>query len=189
MGQKYSPNDLKWGYQQLELNEESRQITTFATHSGLYRYKHLLFGVNAASEQYQYEISRVSAGIVGVENDIIVHDCDQETHDRRLHKVLERLCEYGLTLNGQKWQYNMDKLIFMGILLSAKGIGPTEQRVKATVEAREPECDGSAQLPGFSELQQSIRPSTRNSNRTATLVDEKGHCSTLAESRENHLMR
>ena len=39
-----------------------------------------------------------------------------------------------------KWcQFEMDKLVFMGILLSEKGIGPTNERVRALVEAREPE--------------------------------------------------
>ena len=33
--------DLKWGYHQLELDEESRKITTFATHCGLFQYKEL----------------------------------------------------------------------------------------------------------------------------------------------------
>ena len=27
--------DLKWGYHQLELSEESRDITTYSTHAGL----------------------------------------------------------------------------------------------------------------------------------------------------------
>ena len=31
--------DLKLGYHQLELSQDSRQITTFVTHKGLYRYK------------------------------------------------------------------------------------------------------------------------------------------------------
>ena len=48
--------DLKWEYQQLELSPESREITTFATPDGLFRYKPLLFGVCSASEQYQMEL-------------------------------------------------------------------------------------------------------------------------------------
>ena len=138
----FSKLDLRWGYHQLELTPESREITTFATHAGLYRYKRLLFGVNSASEQYQYEISTALAGIAGVDNisdDIIVHGPDQETHNQRLHKVLERLKECHLTLNAEKCQFNMNKLVFMGILLTDKGIGPTEERVKALAQAREPE--------------------------------------------------
>ena len=58
--------DLKWDYQQLELSPESREITTFATPDGLFRYKRLLFGVCSASEQYQHEFASALAGIEGV---------------------------------------------------------------------------------------------------------------------------
>ena len=98
----FSKLDLKWGYHQLELSPESRQITTFVTHKGLYRYKRLLFGVSSASELYQHEISTALAGIEGVDNisdDIIVHGPDQKTHDQRLLKTMERLKQHGLTLN------------------------------------------------------------------------------------------
>jgi hypothetical protein len=45
--------DLRSGYHQLSLAEESRHITTFATHKGLHRYKKLNFGTNSASEIFQ----------------------------------------------------------------------------------------------------------------------------------------
>ena len=80
----FSKLNLKWRYRQLELTPESREITTFVTHCGLYRYKRLPFGVNSASEQYQHEIQAALAGIDGQENisdDIIVHGKDREEHD------------------------------------------------------------------------------------------------------------
>lgn len=46
----FSRLDLKDAYHQLELHEDSRPITTFITHKGLFRYKRLLFGVNSAVE-------------------------------------------------------------------------------------------------------------------------------------------
>ena len=84
----FSKLDRKWEYHQLELSPESREITTFATPDGLFRYKRLLFGVCSASEQYQHEIASALTGIEGVENisdDIVVHGPDTETHNRRLH--------------------------------------------------------------------------------------------------------
>ena len=107
----FSKIDLKWGYHQLELTEESRDITTFATHSGLYRYKRLLFGVSSASEQYQHEIAAALAWIEGVENisdDIVIHAPDEETHNERLHAVMQRLSRCGLTVNGAKCQFNLN---------------------------------------------------------------------------------
>ena len=165
----FSQLDLRAAYHQLELTPESREITTFATHTGLYRYKRLLFGVNAASEQYQYEIASVLAGIEGVENisdDIIVHGADQGTHDRRLHQVLARLLKCGLTLNGEKCQFSIKKLQFMGMMLSEKGIGPTEERVKALVGARQPE--NAAEVRSFLGL---VNYSSRFIPQFATLAE------------------
>ncbi|XP_060594467.1 uncharacterized protein LOC132748833 [Ruditapes philippinarum] len=49
----FSKLDLNHGYHQLELSEESRNITTFTTHVGLRRYKRLSFGINSAAEIFQ----------------------------------------------------------------------------------------------------------------------------------------
>ena len=49
--------DLRWGFHQIELDPESRDITAFATH-GIFRYKSLSFGVNAAPEKYQHIITQ-----------------------------------------------------------------------------------------------------------------------------------
>ena len=137
----FSKLDLKWGYHQMELKPESRDITTFAVHTGVYRYKRLIFGVSSAREQYQYEVANVLTGIEGADNisdDIIVHGPDQETHNQRLHAVVQRLRERGLTLNRDKCQFSMNHLVFMGILLSEKGIGPTEARIGAVTEENPP---------------------------------------------------
>ena len=40
----FSKLDLRWGFHQSELEEQSRKITTFITHKGLFRYKRLMFG-------------------------------------------------------------------------------------------------------------------------------------------------
>lgn len=87
----FSKQNLKWGCHQLELTPESREITAFAVHNGVYRYKRLIFGVLSASEQYQHEIADALRGIEGVENisdDVIIHAPDQESHDQHLHAVL-----------------------------------------------------------------------------------------------------
>lgn len=44
--------DLKWGFHQIELEEDSRAITCFCTHKGLFRYKRLMFGISSAPELY-----------------------------------------------------------------------------------------------------------------------------------------
>ena len=101
-----------------------------------------MFGVNSASEQYQHEIQTALAGIDGQENisdDIIVHGKDQAEHDANLELVIKRLGERGLTLNAAKCQFSMDKLTFVGMVLSANGISCAADKVEAVTSAREPQ--------------------------------------------------
>ena len=102
------------------------------THCGLFRYKRLLFGVNSASEQYQHEIQTALAGIGGQEN-------ISDKHDANLELVIKRLGERGLTLNGAKCQFSMDKLTFVWMVLSANGISCAGDKVEAVTSAREPQ--------------------------------------------------
>ena len=43
----FSKLDMTQAYHLLDIDEDSRQITTSATHVGLFKYKTLLFGVDA----------------------------------------------------------------------------------------------------------------------------------------------
>ena len=62
----FSKVDVKWGYHQIKLDPELRDITTFATHEGLFRYKRLMFGVSCAPEMYQRTMQQTLAGCKGV---------------------------------------------------------------------------------------------------------------------------
>ena len=83
----FSKLDLRWGFHENELDAESRDITAFAIHDGIFRYKRLSFVVNAAPEKYQHIITQSMAGLQGVANiadHLIVHGRDTE--------IAERLC-------------------------------------------------------------------------------------------------
>jgi len=125
----------------LERHEESRPITTFAAHLGLFQYTRLFFGVSSAPELYQYVIRQVLRNCPGTANiaDDIVHGKSKAEHDVRLGKVFQTLLEAGLTLNKKKCQFGMTQLEFMGHLISYRGVGPTKSRVEAIRQAREPQ--------------------------------------------------
>ncbi|CAB3983672.1 Transposon Tf2-6 poly [Paramuricea clavata] len=92
--------NLRSGYNQIVLNEESRGITTFTTHKGLFQWKRLPFGINSASEVFQNAIQHALQGLNGVKNivdDIIVWGRTQKEHDANLQALLQRLRDTGLT--------------------------------------------------------------------------------------------
>ena len=53
----FSKVDLNQGYHQIELAEESRNLTTFSCSLGIFRYLRLIFGVSSALEHFQYLIA------------------------------------------------------------------------------------------------------------------------------------
>ena len=113
-GAKYfSKLDLSSAYHQLELDKDSRSITTFTTHKGLYRYKRLNFGTNSASEIFQNALHNVLNGIEGCRNisdDIIIFGKTEKDHDASLQKVLEVLKANNLKLGLAKCQFDKEQL-------------------------------------------------------------------------------
>ena len=90
----FSKVDLKWGFLQILVSEDSLHITTFVTHRGLYRYKQLMFDVTSAPEKNQQIVRDVLTRCVDVANvadDLIIHGNGVEEHDRRLFAVLDSL--------------------------------------------------------------------------------------------------
>ena len=120
----FSKLDLCQAYHQLELSPESRHITTFCTHLGLFRYKRLNYGTNAAAELFQHTLQQTLQGIKGIKNiadDIIVFGSTREDHDRALEKCLTRLQEHNLTLNFEKCKFLKKNLEFFGLVFTEQG--------------------------------------------------------------------
>ncbi|XP_065061116.1 uncharacterized protein K02A2.6-like [Rhopilema esculentum] len=62
----FSKIDLKEGYLQIELDEESSMLTTFQTPWGRWRYLRMPFGIKPASEHFQHEFDQCIEGLSGV---------------------------------------------------------------------------------------------------------------------------
>ncbi|VDI13786.1 protein SFI1 [Mytilus galloprovincialis] len=160
----FSKMDLRSGYHQLELNEESRNITTFTTHVGLRRYKRLSFGVSSAAELFQNTLSNALEGLDGVRNisdDIIVFGRNQDEHDKRLEKLFARLKEKNLTLNKAKCEFNKNKLEFYGHIFSADGISADPRKISAIRNTTIPKDDSkwewtSEQQESFDKLKNEL---------------------------------
>lgn len=130
----FSKLDLNSGYHQLELHPDSRYITTFTTHTGLWRYTRLNFGISSAAEVFQNTIQQMLEGIPNVRNisdDILVYGKTQGEHNRSLKAVFERLREKNLTLNKEKCEYSKPKLEFFGYVFSKNGVSADPKKISA----------------------------------------------------------
>lgn len=90
-GKIWSKLDIREAFLQVELAEESRDVTAFITSRGLFRFKRLPFGLVTAPETFQKVMDEILAGCTGTYwylDDIIIEGENLEQHDERLEEVL-----------------------------------------------------------------------------------------------------
>ena len=141
-GSKYfSKIDLKECYHQIDLTESSRYLTAFQTHMGLYQYKRLPYGTSVGSEICQHLISQILEGCQNARNvvdDILVYGATKAEHDKALEDTLQRLQEKHLAANLNKCVFGATKLDYYGFYISAEGVSPDKERVRAIEEMQPP---------------------------------------------------
>lgn len=136
----FSKLDANRGFWQFPLSPESARCTTFITPFGRFYFNRLSFGIASAPEHFQRRMSMIIDGLQGVVchmDDVHVWGRDQQEHDIRLHTVLCKLQDAGLTLNREKCELSRSEVKFLGHSLSAEGVQPDPDKVKAVMSLKE----------------------------------------------------
>lgn len=137
----FSKLDLSNAFYHLELHEESRDLTTFLTESGMFRFTRLMFGVNCAPEIFQREMSRMLEGaentIVYIDDILMFADTLDQLHTI-VSKVLRILRENNLTLNLEKCEFDKSRIRWLGHELSENGFNIDEEKIKDIRRFRQP---------------------------------------------------
>ena len=129
----FSKLDCHKGFHQIPLHPDSQELTTFITPFGRFCYERLPFGINSGPEVFHREMTRVLDGIPGVIvdiDDVLVGGKDQNDHDNKLKKVLDKMTEAGVTLN-EKCEFSVSEVVFLGHVISADGIRVDPKKVEA----------------------------------------------------------
>ncbi|XP_030840818.1 uncharacterized protein K02A2.6-like [Strongylocentrotus purpuratus] len=130
----FSKLDMRRSYLQVPLAEQSRHLTAFNTHIGMFQYRRMPYGLNSAPSAFQKIVSSVLAGIEGTLNlldDVVVFGEDKAQHDQRLAEVMTRLAKHNLTLNEAKCTFAASDIDFLGYHVTADGLTPTLDNVAA----------------------------------------------------------
>ena len=140
-GKTFSKLDLANAYQQIPLDEQSKKIVAINTHKGLFQYNRLPFGVSAAPSIFQRTMETLLQGLPGVciyLDDILITGKTDQEHLNNLSAVLQRLSAAGMKLKPEKCFFMLQEVEYLDHTISAKGIQPTTQKVRAIVEAPRP---------------------------------------------------
>ena len=112
--EKFTKLDTSQAYQQIVLEEESKNYTTINFHKGLYQYNRLPYGVSSSPGIFQRTMENLLQGIVVRVNDILVSGSNDEEHLANLKKVLKRLSKHGLRLKQKKCAFMVNEVVYLG---------------------------------------------------------------------------
>ena len=128
--------DLAAGYWQVPMEAHSREKTTFLTHSGLYEFRVMPFGLCNAPATFQRLMETVLAGLARDScmvylDDILVIGKSFGEHLRNLKKVFSRLRDTGLRLKPKKCHLALHSVEYLGYVVTDQGIAADPKKVEA----------------------------------------------------------
>lgn len=139
--QLFSKLDASSGFYQVKLDEESATLCTFNTPFGRHCFLRMPFGIASAPEVFHRIVQQIFDGMEGVGvflDDVVVWGATRAEHDERLRKVMAQARKTGMKLNKQKCQFGVRDITYLGDRLSAAGIQPDPEKVKAIKEMPQP---------------------------------------------------
>ena len=128
--------DLKSGYWQVELDDESIPLTAFTVGPlGFYECVRMPFGLTNAPATFQ-RLMESCLGELHLNwciiylDDVIVHAKTPQQHLERLKGVFEKLRKAGLKLKPSKCEFFKDRIPYLGHIVSKEGIEADPKKIK-----------------------------------------------------------
>ena len=149
-GVLFSKLDIRQAYNNLELRECDRKLTTINTTKGLYLWTRLPYGVSSSTAIFQQTMDKVLQGLKGVVcrvDDILITGRTDEEHLDRLEDVVNRLAKANFRCNLKKSKFLREEVKYLGYLINRVGIRPCQEKVGTLKEASYP--DNLNQLISF----------------------------------------
>ena len=140
-GKIFSKIDMSEAYAQLRLDEESQNMCTINTEHGLFKQKRLPYGISSAPSIFQRIMEKMLGNIPHVAvylDDVLVTGKSKQEHDETLNQVLQKFENANLRVGQDKCEIGREKVSFLGLIVDAKGVSPTEAKLKAVQEIPAP---------------------------------------------------
>ena len=131
------------GYNQIKMNEDDQERTSFVTSQGLFCYKVMSFGLKNAGATYQRLMNKMYAHQIGRNvqvyvDDMLVKSLRENDHLDDLQETFDTLRSYNMKLNPSKYVFGVTTGKFLGFMVSQKGIEVNPEKVRAIMELEPP---------------------------------------------------
>ena len=127
------------GYNQIKMNEEDQERTSFVSSQGLFCYKVMPFGLKNAGVTYQRLMNKMFTRQIGRNvqvyvDDMLVKSLRENNHLDNLQETFNTLRSYNMKLNPSKCVFEVTVRKFSGFMVSRKGIEVNPEKVQAIME-------------------------------------------------------
>ena len=136
-GSQWFSLNLKSGYWQVTMDEESKPLTAFTVGPlGFYECKRMPFGLTNAPVTFQ-RLMKTCLGDLNLHwciiylDDIVIFSKDLASHLERLEAVFQKLEKAGLKLKPSKCELFRRQLAYLGHVISHKGVATDEGKIEA----------------------------------------------------------
>ena len=133
----FSSLDLKSGYWQVEIEEESKKYTAFTCGPlGFFECNRMPFGATNAPATFQ-KLMESCLGDLNLNwciiylDDVVVYAPTMEEHLKRLSRVFQKLKEVGLKLKPSKCQLFRKSISYLGHVVSEEGVRTDPKKIEA----------------------------------------------------------
>jgi hypothetical protein len=144
----FSQLDLKSGYWQVKMEQESIAKTAFSTHNGHYEFLRMPFGLKNAPKKFSRMMHQLFKGLKFVEcylDDITIHSKTFDEHVEHVKMVLEILENANLKLNHDKCSWFAKKIHVLGYIVSDGCYSIDPKRTEAISKRISPKCVNDVQ--------------------------------------------
>lgn len=135
--------DLKSGFWQIPMDDESISKTAFSSKFGSFEWLVMPFGLCNATATFQRTMDIILQPLLRkcvlvYVDDIIVFSKSEEEHLKHLEQTLELLNNHCLTINAKKCRFFQTSTSFLGYTISSKGIQTDSDKVDAIINFPKP---------------------------------------------------
>ena len=130
-------------YNQISMDPDDQEKTSFVTGQGTYCYRVMPFGLKNAGATYQWLVNKMFQKKIGASmevyiDDMLVKSTTAELHIAHLSEAFQILREYNMKLNSAKCAFGVSAGKFLGFKVNNRGIEANPYKIKAVLDMLPP---------------------------------------------------